>query len=192
MTREDFYMTTPAPTTPTLPPTASVTAKTVKRRKPKSATGGIPYASATSDMRAREEIKKLLRHFGCEEIGFADKYEQHEVLLYFKHRGRQVHLHASAKGWAQMFLKQNPWTYSRRATRQEWEQRALQQGLVASNSILRDWLKGQVTAVECGILSFEAVFLPFMLAHDGRPLIEHVADMLPKAEAEKVVALPGR
>jgi hypothetical protein len=35
----------------------------------------------------------------------------------------------------------------------------LRQGDVAVNSILRDWIKGQVTAVECGILSFEVVFL---------------------------------
>lgn len=34
------------------------------------------------------------------------------------------------------------------------------QGLSAVNSILRDWVKGQTTAVECGIPSFEAVFLP--------------------------------
>ena len=37
------------------------------------------------------------------------------------------------------------------------------QGHIAVNSILRDWIKGQVTAIECGILSFEAVFMPFML-----------------------------
>jgi hypothetical protein len=49
-----------------------------------------------------------------------------------------------------------------------------------------------VTAVECGILSFEAVFLPHILTDDGRPLIERVVDLLPKAEEPKVVALPAR
>ena len=42
----------------------------------------VPYASATTGTKAREEIIKVLRHFGCEEIGFADKFEQHEMLLY--------------------------------------------------------------------------------------------------------------
>ena len=42
----------------------------------------------------------------------------------------------------------------------------------AVNSILRDWIKRQVTAIECGILSFEAVFMPYMLTSDGRPLLE--------------------
>ena len=75
----------------------------------------------------------------------------------------------SAKGRAQMFFKANPWTYTRRSTRHDYEQNAIEQGHVAVNSILRDWIKGQVTAVECGVLSFEAVFMPFMLTSDGRP-----------------------
>ena len=48
-----------------------------------------------------------------------------------------------------------------------------------------------MTAIECGILSFEAVFMPYMLTHDGRPLHEHAADLLPPAEGEKVVTLPS-
>ena len=152
----------------------------------------VPYANASAGQRARAEITKILRHFGCEEIGFADRFEQQEVLLYFKHRGRQVQLGASAKGWAQMFLKDQPWTHRHRSTRQDYEQAALRQGHVAVNSILRDWIKGQVTAVECGILSFEAVFMPFMLTHDGRPLIERVNDLLPEPTEPKVVQIPHK
>jgi hypothetical protein len=150
-----------------------------------------PYASATSDMRAREEVKKILRGFGCESIGFMDDGVKHEVLLAFTHRGRQVQLRASAKGWAQMWLKENPHTYRMRKSRIEHEQAALHQGHVAVNSILRDWIKGQVTAVECGVLSFEAVFMPFMLTADGRPLIERIAEtnLLPAPPEEKIVQL---
>jgi hypothetical protein len=75
---------------------------------------------------------------------------------------------------------------------QRLSERALRQGQMAVNSILRDWIKGQMTAVECGILYFEAVFLPYMLTRDGRPLIERVADLLPEAEEDRVVALLGR
>jgi hypothetical protein len=152
----------------------------------------VPYASATTGVKAREEISKVLRRFGCESIGYMDDFEQHEVLLAFKHRGRQVQLRASAKGWAQLFLKEKPWNYSRRSTKQEWEQAALQQGHAAVNSILRDWIKGQVTAVECGLLSFEAVFLPHMLTHDGRPVIERVNELLPKPDEPKVVQIPQK
>lgn len=56
-----------------------------------------------------------------------------------------------------MYLKEYPWSGRIRVTHAQHEERAIAQGLIAVNSILRDWVKGQITAVECGILSFEAV-----------------------------------
>jgi len=140
----------------------------------KSAT--IPYANATSGTAAREEIIRILRRFGCESVGFMDDFAEKSVLLAFTHRGRPVQLRASAKGWAQMYLKEHPWSSRMRVTQRQHEERAIAQGLIAVNSILRDWVKGQITAVECGMLSFEAIFLPYMLAADGRPLLEKLRD----------------
>ena len=88
--------------------------------------------------------------------------ESRTLLLAFTYRGHQVQLRASAHGWADLYLRENPWTNRRRCTRHEWKDRALEQGTIAVNSILRDWVKGQVTAIETGILSFESVFLPYM------------------------------
>src|SRR5262245_28809193 len=121
-----------------------------------------------------------------------DDHAKHEVTLYFEHRGRPVRLQASAKGWAQMYLEENPLSYRSRKSSQEHQQEALHQGHLAVSSILRDWIKGQVTAIETGILSFEAVFMPFMLTSDGRPLIDRLAesDLLPKPADAKVVSLP--
>lgn len=152
---------------------------------------GTPYATASTGASARDEITKVLRRFGCESIGFMDDFESHEVLLAFSHRGRQVQLRASAKGWAQMYLKENPWTHRRRGSKHDWETAALRQGHIATNSILRDWIKGQMTAVECGILSFEAVFMPYMLTADGRPLIDRLREgnLLPAPQEPKVVNL---
>jgi hypothetical protein len=135
----------------------------------------VPYESATSGDAARGEITKLLRRFGCSSIGFMDDFEKLEVLLAFEHRGNRVQLRASAKGWAALYLREHPYNASRmRKTRQQHEAQAMDQGLIAINSILRDWVKGQVTAVECGIMSFTAVFMPYMLAADGRPMLEHI------------------
>jgi len=141
----------------------------------------VPYEGATSGAKAREEITSLLRRMGCEEVGFMDDFAKHEVLLAFRHRGRPVQLRASAKGWAAMFLKARHYGDRTRCTRQDYDRKALAQGLIAVNSILRDWVKGQVVAVECGMMSFEAVFIPHMLASDGRSLIEHITEkkMLP-------------
>lgn len=152
----------------------------------------VPYENATSDMKAREEISKILRRFGCQSIGFMDNLEHHEVLLAFTHRGRAVQLRASAKGWAALYLKENPYSYRRTLSKTDYEQAAVRQGHIAVNSILRDWIKGQVTAVETGILSFEAVFMPHMLTSDGRTLLERLPEtnLLPKPEDGKVVSLP--
>jgi len=143
-----------------------------RRREP------IPYAKATSGAAARDEISRMLRQFGCESVGFMDDFDDHSVLLAFRHRGRDVQLRASAKGWAAMFLRAHPWNTRRRGkSRAAYEQSALMQGFVAVNSILRDWVKGQLTAVECGMMPFESVWLPYMLTNDGRPLYERVADV---------------
>jgi len=61
---------------------------------------GTPYASATSDMNAGEDIKKILRRFGGDTVGFVDDTSKHEVLLAFTHRGRQYQIRVSAKGKA--------------------------------------------------------------------------------------------
>jgi hypothetical protein len=147
----------------------------------RTASNRIPYAGATSGAAAREDISKLLRRFGCESIGFMDDYEKGEVLLAFRHRGRNMQLRASAKGWAALFLKENPWNSYRRMPRSKYEANAVHQGQIAVNSILRDWVKGQVMAVETGILSFEAVFMPYMLTSDGQSLMDRVqsAGLLP-------------
>ena len=146
----------------------------------------VPYENAKSGMQAREEIIKILRRFGCEAIGFYDDFDACSVLLSFRHRGRTVQLVANAKGWATLYLKEKPWSKRTRSNKQEYERRAINQGLVAVNSILRDWIKGQVTAVECGMLSFEAVFMPYILTVDGRTLMERIYEtrLLPTPSTE--------
>ena len=89
----------------------------------------LPYASATSGLKAREEIQKTLQRFGCESVGFMDEYSTKTVLLAFRHRGVNVQLRASAQGWASAWLKENPYTFRRRTNKHEWEQAALAQGI---------------------------------------------------------------
>lgn len=105
-----------------------------------------------------------------------DEFSTSSLLLAFTWRGRQIQLRASAQGWANAYLKERPWTYRMQRTEAEYERWALQQGMVAVNSILRDWVKGQVTAIETGILTFEGVFMPYMLLPDGRQVLEHVKE----------------
>lgn len=146
----------------------------------------VPYATARSGAAARDEVTRLLRRFGCESVGFMDDFDSGEVTLAFKHQGRPVQLKASAKGWAAMFLRAQPWTRRKRMSRLDYERGALLQGTTAVNSILRDWVKGQVTAIECGILQFEGVFMPYMLLPDGQTVLEHIVSrkLLPAPSTE--------
>src|SRR4051812_8138019 len=97
----------------------------------------VPYQDATSGAKARDEITKILQRFGCESVGFMDDFGDGSVLLAFKHRGRAVQLRASAKGWAEMWLRENPWSNRRSLKEKPYREKAITQGLVAVNSILR-------------------------------------------------------
>ena len=136
---------------------------------------GVPYAQASSGGRARGEVITLLRQFGCESVGFMDDFTDQSLMLAFQWRGRRVQLRASAKGWAAMYLRENPWHNRRRTGKEDWEQRAIEQGMVAVNSILRDWIKGQVTAIESGLLAFDQVFLPYMVTDTGETVAERIS-----------------
>src|SRR3546814_15351460 len=83
-------------------------------------------------------------------------------------------LKASARGDAAAWLKALPYNARTRSTQAEHEAKALKIGGVAVYSILRDWVKGQVTAVEIGMMSFEAAFLSHILLPSGMSVIEHV------------------
>ena len=90
----------------------------------------VPYENATSGARARGEITKLLQRFGAESVGFAT------LLLAFTWRGHQVQLKASARGWADLYLRENPWHARRRYSQKDWDRRALEQGMISVNSPL--------------------------------------------------------
>lgn len=71
------------------------------------------------------------------------------------------------------------------ATRADHDAKGLKIGGVAVYSILRDWVKGQVTAIKIGMLTFEAAFLSLILLPNGETVIEHMQHqkLLPKQQA---------
>lgn len=135
----------------------------------------VPYANTSSGDKALAEIQKILRHFGCNKFGNWTDDEKGSVAVQFEYHGRQVQIEASAKGWAALYLKAEPWSQRRRKTRIEYERDALEQGSIAVYSMLRDWIKGQVTAVETGILTFEGAFLGQIMLPSGRTVLDHIA-----------------
>jgi hypothetical protein len=138
----------------------------------------IPYEHATAGALAINEMQKTLAAFGCQSFGTMTDNERGCMVVAFKWRDRQVHLEASWKGYAQALITKSGWK----------ERDALEQAKVAVCSVLRDWVKGQTTAIECGVLSFEAAFMPHMLLKDGRRVIDaaQAVNLLPPSEPSNV------
>jgi hypothetical protein len=123
-----------------------------------------------------DDIRKTVQAFGCSKFAPMEDFEAGKVIIQFEYRGRMVQVEASASGYARAWLKENPYSSRMRKTIKEHEQQALQKGQVAVWSILRDWIKGQLTAIETGILSFEGAFLGQILLGSGKTVLEEVED----------------
>lgn len=135
----------------------------------------LPYESATSGERALGEIQKILRGFGCSKFGSMADDEAGEVLVQFEYRGRPVSVKASVKGYAAAWLREHPYNPSRsRSSKVDHERKALNIASIAIYSLLRDWIKGQVTAIETGILSFEGAFLGQIMLPSGETVLDRV------------------
>lgn len=134
----------------------------------------LPYENATSGQRALADIQKILHGFGCSTFGHMTDAERGRVMVQFEFRGRQVSVTASTAGYAAAWLKRNPWSSRRATSKLDYERKATALATTAVYSVLRDWIKGQVTAVETGILSFEGAFLGQILLPSGKTILEHV------------------
>jgi hypothetical protein len=141
----------------------------------------LPYENSTSGERALGEIQKILRGFGCSKFGSMVDDDAQEIMVQFEFRGQPVSVRASIRGYAAAWMKEHPYTNRTRATRADHERKALEIASTAVYSILRDWIKGQVTAIETGILTFEGAFLGQLLLPSGKTFLEHAqaAKMLP-------------
>lgn len=143
----------------------------------------LPYENSTSGTNVINDIQKMLRAFGCTKFATGEDFDTGELFVQFEHRGRMVMLKASARGYAAAWLKEHPFTARTKGTKPDHEAKALRIGGTAVYSILRDWVKGQVTAIEIGMLTFEAAFLSHILLPSGMSVIEHV-------QAQKLLSAP--
>jgi hypothetical protein len=147
----------------------------------------IPYETATAGDRALAECQNILAKFGCERFGVMQDVERGCTLVQFQWRNRQISLEASWKGYAAAWQRRHPFS-GHYGTRGSWDQKALAIGKVAVCSILRDWLKGQTTAIECGVMSFDAVFMPHMLLPSGERVLDRMErEVLAQLPQSKVV-----
>ena len=140
----------------------------------------LPYETSTAGDKALMELQRVLGKFGCQSFGTGIDAERGVTTVWFAWRDRKVQLEASWKGYAQAMLRGRKPHWKAEINR-EAERRALEQAKISVCSCLRDWVKGQVTAVECGVMSFEAAFMPHILLKDGRRVLDHIvsSNLLP-------------
>lgn len=145
---------------------------------------GLPYENATSGATALEDIRKLLTKFGCARFGTMTDVENGEMIVQFSYRGRDITAKASYRGYAAAWLKEHPYGPRTRCAKSEHEAKAMNQAETSVCSILRDWIKGQVMAIETGILTFEGAFLGQILLPSGKTVLDSVmqSQMLPALE----------
>lgn len=146
----------------------------------------LPYENATSGSGALDDINKVLTGFGCARFGTMTDAEKGELIVQFTFRNRDVTVKASYRGYAAAWLKQHPYTRRTRCTLAQHEQKAMAQAKISVCSVLRDWIKGQVTAVEVGILTFEGAFLGQIMLGNGKTVLDSiVADgLIPMIESK--------
>jgi hypothetical protein len=133
----------------------------------------LPYSNATSGDKALAEIQRILQRFGCNKFGVMTDWDAGTLMVQFEWRGARVSFPANFKGYATAWLRENPWNSRKQSTKAEWEAKALEIGSIAVYSILRDWIKAQVVAVETGLVSMEEVFMAHILLQNGQRMIEH-------------------
>lgn len=138
----------------------------------------LPYENASSGSAAIAEAERILRRFGCDNFGVMNDWASGVTIIQFQWKDRRIHLEASWAGYSAAWLKDNPYSDRMRRTKAEHMTLAQQKGQLAVPSILRDWVKAQVTAIEVGIMPFDHAFMPHMLANDGRRVIEHMKGVL--------------
>lgn len=145
---------------------------------------GFPYENASGGKAsALAEIQKTLKTFGADKFAVAEDWASGEVAIHFTLRGRTIKVKANGYGYAKAWLARNP-TVKRNA---DHEARGIKLGNVAVWSILRDWIKGQCTAIEVGMLTVEQAFIANIVLDNGETVMERIEQqkMLPQIEGPK-------
>ena len=124
--------------------------------------------------RSRQEIDRLLREWGCDGLAWADDFRAGEVCLRF------IWSRDEARYLARINLKLptdealRPKAMDRRTHRlSEPKLKKLQDARGRREfRVLLLWLRAALNAVDTGIVTAEAVFLPFLEGQDGRTVAE--------------------
>ena len=130
--------------------------------------------------RTRGEIVDLLRQWGCTQIGWSDDYEARTALLRFAwpHEGTTYSARMSIQTPSDEEIRAE---FRRFASPTQIDNR-MRQRERALHRLLLLKIKGDLHAVQAGLLTAVEAFLPMLETSDGRTL---AAALVPRLEAQR-------
>lgn len=140
----------------------------------------LPYSSSKANpVKAQMAIRKMLLKFGVSNIGFNEDFVNFTVIVYFTYNNFPVSIPINYKDLSEMYLEEEPWTYRRKNTEEEWVEKKRQIAYNASFSMINDFLKSLITMIELGAFSFEEIFMSYFTDNKGIRLGEILVKKLP-------------
>lgn len=134
------------------------------------------YAEGTSVAvsKSRGEVDKLLREWGADAIQWSDEFKAATATLRFiwTYDENEYLARFTIKLPAEEELKKGAVDGRTGRVSQTKMETLLRTRGRQEHRILLLWLKAALNAVDCGIVSAEAIFLPFMEGKDGRTVAE--------------------
>lgn len=137
------------------------------------------YSGSKADpVRAQSRIRKALKQFGVDRVGFDEDFREGEVVIRFEYNGLKVSVPVNYGRLALIYLEDDPWTSRKYKSEEEWIDDKRQIAYKAAFSVLEDFLKSMITMVETDTFTFEDVFLSYFTNNMGVRLGEALAPKL--------------
>jgi len=148
--------------------------------------------------KSRAEIDELLRAWGCDAIRWTDSYATGQVTVEFVWRREEASYHArfSLRLPSEEELRAEAIDgRTRRPSASKYEKARAALGR-REHRLLLLWLRAALNVVEEGIIPAEALFLPFLVARNGRTVAEtalpRLSTLLEAGTADGLFGLPER
>lgn len=152
----------------------------------------LPYENSKADpAKAQQRIRSTLTKFGVSSIGFSEDFENREIFVNFKYKEYPVCMPIDYAKLAEIYLEDDPWSWRRNGTENEWIEKKRQIAYRASFSLLDDYLKGLITIVELGVFSFEEAFFAYFVNNQGQRIGEMLTKKLPELVGGKLALTDG-
>lgn len=152
----------------------------------------LPYASSNCNpAHAKGRITEMLRKFGVSRVSFDEDFGKGLLFLRFIYNDYPVSIPVNYKEMAKLYVNADPFTYRKRGTRVEWDERKSDVAYKAAFSALEDFLKGSFTIIEMKVMTFEELFLGSFVMKGGQRIGEAFLPRLSELVKTGQLALTG-